>query len=97
MPTPSGVACGPAALLRTLSLAALLIAAVSAQAARTSTALDGPWRFTRADVASAAEPTLDDATWDRVTLPHTWNGTDGEAGGGFYRGPGWYRRAIERP
>lgn len=96
-PAPCRVARGPAALLRTLSLAALLVTAASAQAARTSAALDGPWRFTRADVASAAEPALDDATWDGVTLPHTWNGTDGEAGGGFYRGPGWYRRTIERP
>jgi beta-galactosidase len=75
----------------------LMAACALAQAERRSTALDGLWRFERADVPEAAAPSLDDSTWTRVTLPHTWNATDGEAGGPYYRGPGWYRRVIERP
>jgi hypothetical protein len=56
--------------------------------------LSAGWLFAKGDEPSAAEPALDDSGWTRVTLPHTFNA--GEAGDGeYYRGPGWYRRAIE--
>jgi len=83
--------------LRAAALAALLLMAAAVHAARSSTLLDGPWRFDRADPAGAAEPAFDDAAWQRVTLPHTWNAPDGEVGGAYYRGAGWYRRVIDRP
>ncbi|HJV60798.1 MAG TPA: glycoside hydrolase family 2 TIM barrel-domain containing protein [Albitalea sp.] len=74
----------------------LLILCVQAQAAtRTSLALDGPWRFQRADVAGAEGPAFDDGDWSQVMLPHTYNAVDGEAGGAYYRGPAWYRLVIE--
>jgi len=53
------------------------------------------WRFVRADAASASAPDFDDAAWASVTLPHTWNAVDGEAGGAYYRGPAWYRRSLD--
>lgn len=81
-----------AALALTLSLLAL-----QAQAARLSTLVGGTWRFERADAAGAEAPGFDDAAWATVALPHSYNGVDGEAGGAYYRGAAWYRRAIDRP
>ena len=59
--------------------------------------LEGSWRFLRADVPAASAEDFDDSAWTVVTLPHTWNGVDGEAGGDYYRGPGWYRRELSLP
>ncbi|HSW08163.1 glycoside hydrolase family 2 protein [Aquabacterium sp.] len=59
--------------------------------------LDERWCFQRADVAAASQPDFDDTGWDAVQLPHTWNASDGEAGGDYYRGPGWYRRHLDLP
>ncbi|WP_284615022.1 glycoside hydrolase family 2 protein [Aquabacterium humicola] len=84
-------------LVRAALLVAGLLAAGAASAMRTTTLLDGPWRFQRADSAGAAEPAFDDTAWQRVTLPHTWNAPDGEVGGAYHRGAGWYRRIIDRP
>lgn len=85
-----------AALLCAVGLL-LLAACALAQAQRRSTLLEGEWRFERVDRPEAAAPDFDDAAWARVKLPHTWNASDGEAGGAYHRGAGWYRRVIERP
>lgn len=75
-----------------------LAAACLAQAApRERQSLDQDWRFLRADVAGASAADFDDSAWAAVRLPHTWNGVDGEAGGAYYRGPGWYRRELQLP
>lgn len=80
------------------ALLLLLLLCAQAQAAvRTLVALDGPWRFQRADVAGAEAPGFDDGAWTQVTLPHTWNAVDGEAGGAYHRGAAWYRLALDRP
>jgi beta-galactosidase len=65
-------------------------------AGRADTLLDDGWRFLRADAAGAQLPAFDDspAAWTSVTLPHTWNARDGEDGGSYYRGTGWYRRHV---
>jgi hypothetical protein len=83
-------------------LAALLIALTAApalaappiSATRQVLPLDAGWRFIRADVPSASNRDFDDSGWSDVTLPHSYNGSDGEDGGGYYRGPAWYRRSI---
>lgn len=56
--------------------------------------LDSNWRFIRKDVPDAYTPGFDDLDWAEVTLPHTYNGSDGEDGGGYYRGAAWYRRTL---
>ncbi len=61
---------------------------------RTLSSLDPGWRFLPADDAHGQEPGLDDRSWQPVDLPHTWNAIDGENGGGYRRGPGWYRRHL---
>ena len=51
------------------------------------------WKFHRGTEAQAFEAAFDDAAWDVIALPHTWNAHDGQDGGGdYYRGDGWYRR-----
>jgi beta-galactosidase len=89
-----------AALARALfgALLMLLVVAGAAHASpRTSTTLDGPWRFLRADAAGAQATGFDDGAWAAVRLPHTFNADDGEAGGAYYRGPAWYRLAMDLP
>ncbi|MFZ5551259.1 MAG: glycoside hydrolase family 2 TIM barrel-domain containing protein [Pseudomonadota bacterium] len=78
-----------------LALLGLLLLACGPAAARDVTPLDIGWRFHRADVPDAHAPAFDDGAWAPVTLPHTYNAVDGEAGGAFYRGPAWYRLALD--
>jgi len=88
------------ALLKALGLALLLccgLPALAASEGRTVQALDTGWRFMRADLAHAEQRDLDDRAWPTVSLPHTFNGLDGEAGGAYYRGPAWYRRELRLP
>jgi beta-galactosidase len=71
-------------------------------AERASLDLSNNWKFIKQDVANAQSSSVSDASWDTVSLPHTWNGTDGANGklagedpdgdGDFYyRGATWYR------
>ncbi len=62
---------------------------------RVVTSLDGGWKFARADVAGAEVVTYNDSNWSSVSVPHTWNASDGQDGSSdYYRGIGWYRRHI---
>ncbi|KQV47931.1 hypothetical protein ASC95_18265 [Pelomonas sp. Root1217] len=82
--------------MQQLSLAlAVMLTAMPVMAQRQQLLLDGPWRFQAGDAKTAAE--LDDSTWARVVLPHSFNAVDGEAGGAYYRGAAWYRRVLQRP
>ncbi|HVJ01371.1 MAG TPA: beta galactosidase jelly roll domain-containing protein, partial [Sphingomonas sp.] len=69
-------------------------ASTAVETSRRTTPIDAGWRFLRGDPAGAAEPGFDDSGWTPTTLPHTYNGADGDDGDGYYRGPGWYRRSI---
>lgn len=71
-------------------------AAASAPSRRTRSISSG-WRFRGGDISGAALPGFDDASWTPTDLPHTWNAADGEDGGGYFRGPGWYRRRLGIP
>lgn len=55
------------------------------------------WKFHKGTVEGADAPNFADASWEAVTLPHTWNVEDGANGGGYFRGDGWYRRQFEVP
>jgi beta-galactosidase len=84
--------------LALLLVGAPSLAAGAKAAARHAVDLDDGWRFLRADAAGAEAPDFDDGAWSRVRLPHTWNAQDGQDGGGdYYRGVGWYRRAVTIP
>lgn len=52
------------------------------------------WAFAKGVTQAPGEmPKL----WNFVNLPHTWNGIDGQDGGGdYYRGPGCYTKAFQK-
>lgn len=53
------------------------------------------WKFYKGTAAGAHRTDFDDTSWARTDLPHTWNNIDGEDGGNdYYRGTGWYRKAV---
>lgn len=85
-----------------LAVAALLVLAMAPGWAAPSPvrqveSLAEHWRFLREDRPAASAEDFDDSAWTPATLPHTWNAVDGEAGGDYYRGPGWYRRELQLP
>jgi hypothetical protein len=57
--------------------------------------LDGEWRFARQEMVGASDPSYVDAGWPVVSVPHSYNADDGEAGGSYYRGAAWYRRHVD--
>lgn len=88
--------------MRPLFTLALFLPGV-AQAA-TETPLAEGWRFVKTDAAGAEVPGFDDRAWAPVSVPHTYNAEDsgiggararGEPEGVYYRGPAWYRLAID--
>ncbi len=95
-----GLAAGFDAMIHLALLATAVSPSMQHAAAEgriTSTLIDG-WRFVREDAPNAAEPGFDDSAWQQVRVPHTWNAEDGQDGGAnYYRGVGWYRRAMELP
>ena len=59
---------------------------------RTTIPLNHKWAF-RKNITTPPEAW--DDTWDLVNLPHTWNGIDGQDGGGdFWRGTSCYAKEI---
>ncbi|QXD15153.1 DUF4982 domain-containing protein [Rhodocaloribacter litoris] len=55
------------------------------------------WRYAPAEAVppGAADPALDDAGWEVVDLPHTWNARDAfDKEPGYRRGVGWYRKRL---
>jgi beta-galactosidase len=55
------------------------------------------WLFSKGDHRLAKEPVSDPSSWERVAVPHSWNVADGADGGGYYRGPAWYRTWVDIP
>ncbi|MBQ2806135.1 MAG: glycoside hydrolase family 2 protein, partial [Clostridia bacterium] len=56
--------------------------------------LNEGWAFCK---QAAALPTALPTDWESVTLPHTWNATDGQDGGNdYYRGTCHYAKVITR-
>jgi len=62
---------------------------------RIATSLNAGWRVLRGEAVGADLEATKDSDWAAVTLPYTANGGDGEDGGGYYRGPVWYRRWLD--
>jgi beta-galactosidase len=65
---------------------------------RSDTLLGDGWRFSKGDAPGAEAAAFDDAGWESVSVPHTYNALDGQDGGGdYYRGVAWYRRRFQAP
>ena len=60
--------------------------------------LDRGWRFLRESIDGGHKVELSDESWEKITLPHTWNALDGQNGkNDFWHGKAWYRRSITIP
>lgn len=66
--------------------------------AKESTNINPSWKFTKSTVTNAESIAFNDAAWENISLPHTWNALDGQDGGNnYYRGVGWYRKHVTIP
>ncbi len=84
-------------ILRLLS-AGLLLSSISFGASpRTVIRLDTGWTFHRGDEEGASAAGFNDSSWQRVSIPHTWNTEGDPPQADYYRGPGWYRRQFSAP
>ncbi len=70
---------------------------------REVTLLSEGWHFQFGDLGDApAQAGFDDAAWDKVSVPHTWNkvgnyGTTRDPGSDNRQGIGWYRLTYNAP
>ncbi len=111
----------PSVFSRPVSLVAALCAtiasAASGMAADKFTAPDSPrheysfdanWKFAKEDkskIDGAAEPAFDDAAWETVCTPHSFNDVDSfrtiishsGGDGGTWKGTVWYRKHFKLP
>jgi len=82
-------------MLLAFALFACFPLAARTPSGRVVTSLDAGWRVHKGEVPEGERADLSDSDWLPATLPHTVNAGDGETGGGYYRGPSWYRRQLE--
>ncbi len=89
-------------LIRLGLLLCLLFPAIAE--ARTQTSLNAGWAFIRQDIPAAKDAAFDAGGWQKVDLPHSFNAHDVRSASdrdaiaspnGYYRGPAWYRRALD--
>lgn len=55
------------------------------------------WRFYKGHMEGAVNISFDDTDWKKITIPHTWNAQDAYQTKDYYRGIGWYRKALFVP
>ena len=55
----------------------------------------GDWAFAPAELPSNTSWEGVADVGERITLPHTWNAIDGQAGGSYRRGRSTYARVVE--
>lgn len=56
--------------------------------------INDSWKFVKEDISTAANLEYNDSLWQKVNLPHTWNSIDAYNSRQYYRGVGWYRKAL---
>lgn len=69
----------------------------SAQSSRTQITINEGWKFLDNGIAFGQNETLvDDTSWEKVNIPHTWNAHDPfDAKKSYKRGIGWYRKSLK--
>lgn len=84
--------------MKKLGLILLLVMFVCCAIAgqRVKYTINDNWKFYKGAAYDAHKSTFDDAMWDVVNIPHTWNNIDADDyTPGFYRGVTWYRRDVQ--
>ncbi len=73
----------------------LFIFSAHAQNNRTTIGLNDRWKFHAGGTEYAYNPDYNDANWETISLPHTWNAKDPfDDDETYFRGIGWYRRTL---
>ncbi|MEH0158047.1 glycoside hydrolase family 2 TIM barrel-domain containing protein [Limibacter armeniacum] len=63
---------------------------------RHSETINTGWQFHKGDFRQDTK--VEESDWQTVNIPHTWNQKDAfEGNGKYYRGVGWYRKAVIIP
>lgn len=70
---------------------------IYSQSSRQKYTINGGWKYEKKGVAFGQRDFLvDDASWERVNIPHTWNAEDPfDDKKSYGRGIGWYRKTIQ--
>ncbi|MDF1572040.1 MAG: glycoside hydrolase family 2 TIM barrel-domain containing protein [Bacteroidales bacterium] len=70
----------------------------SSENARAVFNLNRSWLFHKGGFEFGYNDKFNDAAWEKIELPHTWNASDPfDDDDGYYRGTGWYRKRIIIP
>lgn len=57
--------------------------------------IDDGWKFSYGEINLAWSPSVSDASWESISIPHTWNAHDvDDDAPGYSRGIGWYRKEL---
>ncbi|HEX6124378.1 MAG TPA: glycoside hydrolase family 2 TIM barrel-domain containing protein [Pyrinomonadaceae bacterium] len=63
---------------------------------RVRISINDAWKFFPGEAAGAERSDINDAGWQDVKIPHTWNAEDTvDDEPGYRRGAGWYRRELK--
>ena len=78
-----------------LALVPALVLLANFASARETLPLTNDWRFQKGDETNAVAANFPDGDWQKISLPHCWGWEEAQVTNKYYRGPGWYRRALE--
>lgn len=81
-------------LIRFIFVILFLLPIMSLASVRSEIPLDKNWFFIKHDGVSPKDEPLASLRWKPVTVPHTFNVDDAADGGGYYRGPSWYKTTF---
>ncbi|MEO8334088.1 MAG: glycoside hydrolase family 2 TIM barrel-domain containing protein [bacterium] len=81
---------------RSLAFALLVVVGVQPLAAqRVQYTINAGWRYHADGLNLAEKPANSDETWERVSIPHTWNASDPfDDAPSYRRGVSWYRTRL---
>jgi beta-galactosidase len=63
--------------------------------AREDRSLNDGWSFQKGDATNAVAEKFGEVPWQKISLPHCWGWEEAQVTNKYYRGPGWYRRALD--
>jgi beta-galactosidase len=76
----------------------LALMAVPATAQRLTQSINSNWLFRKDTTALTPSQASAATSWEKISLPHTWNATDVlDDEPGYYRGVGWYKKTLTVP
>lgn len=71
----------------------VFLSALADGQSRVTKAFTEGWSFLKGSFSSP-QSALAASGWTTVSIPHTWNNVDMQEGPDYYRGDGWYRKAL---